>query len=116
MDHFCYLYLSLPYGDVCLLQPCSHLWERADLLALLYVMCFFLFYLFFVTFPFNVQGQVWHLMVSIPGICLLTYLTKMAFLPLLEKMSSATPLSGTIKCLQQSSPQEPKSKACVHIK
>ena len=37
-------------------------WERADLLALFYVMlsCDF------VTFPYGVLGQVWNLIVSIP--------------------------------------------------
>ena len=40
-------------------------WERADLLAVLYVMfsCFF-----FVTFPHGVLDQVWYLIVSIPDI------------------------------------------------
>ena len=28
----------------------------------------------FVTFPCGVLGQVWHLIVSIPDLCLLTYL------------------------------------------
>ena len=41
--------------------------ERADLLALLYVMfsC--------VTFPYGVLGQVWYLIVSISDHCLLPY-------------------------------------------
>ena len=42
-------------------------WERADLLAHLYVMFNFVF----VTFPCGVQGQVWYLIVSIPYLCLL---------------------------------------------
>ena len=37
-------------------------WERADLLALLYVM----FYCVFVIFPFDVTGQVWNLILLIP--------------------------------------------------
>ena len=45
-------------------------WERADLLALLYVM----FYCVFVTFPFGVLGQVWWMVVLIPDLCLLSYL------------------------------------------
>ena len=45
-----YLYLSLPYCDVCFLQPC---WESADLLVFLYV---FFFLLVFVTFLFGVLG------------------------------------------------------------
>ena len=44
-------------------------WERADLLAILYVM----FYCVFVTFPFGVLGLVWYLIVSIPDLCLLPY-------------------------------------------
>ena len=44
-------------------------WERANLLALLYVM----FSCVFVTCPCGVLGQVWYLIVSIPDICLLTY-------------------------------------------
>ena len=46
-------------------------WERADLLALLYVM----FYYIFVTFQCGVLGQVWCLTVSIPELCLLSYFT-----------------------------------------
>ena len=45
-------------------------WEMADLLALLYVM----FYCVFVTFPCGVLGQEWCLIVSIPDVCLLSYL------------------------------------------
>ena len=36
-------------------------WERADLLALLYMM----FSCVFVTFPYGVLGQVWYMIVSI---------------------------------------------------
>ena len=48
-----------------------HNGERADFLALLYVMCFCLF----VTFPYGILGQVWHLIVSIPDLylCRLPY-------------------------------------------
>ena len=42
-------------------------WERADLLALLYA----IFAYVFVTFPYGVLGQVWYLIVWIPGRCLL---------------------------------------------
>ena len=51
-------------------------WEMADLLALLYVM----FYCVFVTFPCGVLGQVWCLIVSIPGLCLSFLLYFLAFL------------------------------------
>ena len=44
-------------------------WERADLLAPLYVM----FACVFVTFPYGVLGQVWYLIVSIPHLYLLSY-------------------------------------------
>ena len=43
--------------------------ERTDLLTLLYVM----FHCVFVTFPCDVMGQVWCLIVSIPDICLYFY-------------------------------------------
>ena len=49
--------------------PCSHMvtcWERADLLAFLYVM-----FLCFVTFPYGVLRKVWYLILSIPDLCLL---------------------------------------------
>ena len=45
--------VCLSYCLVCSLQPCSHLQERANLLALLYVM----FSCVFVTFPFGVLSQ-----------------------------------------------------------
>ena len=44
-------------------------WERADLLALLYVM----FCCVFVTFPCGILGQLWCLIVSILDLCLLSY-------------------------------------------
>ena len=44
-------------------------WERADVLALLYVM----FSCDFVSFPYGVTAKVWYLVVSIPDICLLSY-------------------------------------------
>ena len=56
--------------------PCSLLvtyWERADLLALLYVM----FSCVFVTFPYGVLGQIWYLIVSIPDLCLLSYFAEL---------------------------------------
>ena len=46
--------------------------ERANILALLYVM----FSCVFVTFICGVLGQVWYLIVSIPYLCLLPTLTK----------------------------------------
>ena len=50
--------------------------ERANLMALLYVM----FSCIFVTFSCGVLGQVWYLIVSIPDLCLLIYFVyKMKF-------------------------------------
>ena len=51
----------------CLVVIC---WERANLLAPLYVMVSCVI----VTFPCGVLGQVWYLIVSIPDLSLLTYL------------------------------------------
>ena len=58
------LFLFCPF---CLVVTC---WERADVLALLYV----IFYCVFVTFPCHVLGQVWYLIVLIPDLCLFTYM------------------------------------------
>ena len=72
MDHFCYLCFGfvmlscLFFAALKLVVTC---WERADVLALLYVM----FYCVFGTFPRGVLGQVWCLIVSIPDLCLLSY-------------------------------------------
>ena len=58
--------------------PCSLVvtcWERADILALLYVM----FSCVFVTFPYGVLGLVWYLIVMIPGLCLFPYFLKFKF-------------------------------------
>ena len=61
--------------------PCSIVvisWERADLLALLFVVLSSVF----VTFPYGVLGQVWYLIVSIPELCFfLILLIRYVFLP-----------------------------------
>ena len=49
--------------------------KRINLLALLCVM----FYCVFVTFLCGVLGQGWHLIVSIPDLCLLTYFETMVY-------------------------------------
>ena len=57
----------------CLSVHCSLVitcWERANLVALLYVMVF----LCFCHFPCGLLDQVWNLIVSIPDLCLLTYI------------------------------------------
>ena len=51
-------------------------WERAGLLALLYVM----FSCVFVTFQRGVLGQVWYLIVTIPDHCLLHYFENLGLL------------------------------------
>ena len=43
MHLFCYLCLSLPNCHVCFFQPCGHLSEKADILALLVFLCFWHF-------------------------------------------------------------------------
>ena len=63
MFRVCHVFLSVPCS---LVVTC---WERAELLALLYVA----FYRVFVTFPCDVLGRVWCLIVSIPDLCLLSY-------------------------------------------
>ena len=50
----------------CLVVTC---WERVDLLALVGDV-----YCHFVIFPCGVPGQVWHLIVSFPDLCRLSYL------------------------------------------
>ena len=67
MDHV--LCLSLLCCLVCSLQPCVHLLGKGWLLGSLVCSCIF------VTFPYGVQGQVWYLIVLIPDLCLLVYLT-----------------------------------------
>ena len=59
MFRACHVFLSV---HCCLVFTC---WERADLLAFLYVM----FYCVFVTFPCGILGQVWYLNVSISDLC-----------------------------------------------
>ena len=64
-------YLVMQFHAV-LSVPCSIVityWERADLLAPLFVvLCCVL-----VTFPYGFLGQVWYLIVSIPDLCLPLY-------------------------------------------
>ena len=60
----------LSFCLVCFLQPCGHLLGKADLLARLYVV----FFCVFITFTYAVLGQVWYLTVSIPDLCLPSFL------------------------------------------
>ena len=61
----------------CLVVTC---WERADLLALVGDV-----YCIFDTFLCGILGQVWHLIVSFPDLCLFSYFYKLSyfFLPFL---------------------------------
>ena len=63
----CVLCLSLPYCIICFWSVLVTCLERADLLALLYVM----YSCVFVHYPYGVLGQVWYLIVSISDLCLL---------------------------------------------
>ena len=65
MDHLCYLCLVFVML-CCLVVTC---WDRADLLALMFVMSI----CDFVTFPCGNLGQVWYLIVLIPDLCRLFY-------------------------------------------
>ena len=63
MFRVCHVFLSVHCS---LVVTC---WERADLLALMFVT----FYCVFVVFPCGIFGRVWCLIVSIPDLCLLCY-------------------------------------------
>ena len=65
-------------------------WERADLLALLFVM----YYCVFVTLPCAVLGQVWCLIVSIHDLCLLSNFKSVYTIEKSKSFSFATLLSS----------------------
>ena len=70
MDLYLLFYVCLCFAVLSV--SCSLLvtcWEMAGLLALLHV----LFSCVFVTFPYDVPGQAWYLIVSIPELCLILY-------------------------------------------
>ena len=52
----------------CLVVTC---WERAHVFALVGDV-----YYIFVTFPCDIPGQVWYLIVSFPDLCLLSYIER----------------------------------------
>ena len=62
--HVCHAHLAVPCSLVV-----TYL-DRADLLALLYVM----FSCIFVTIPYGVLDPLWYFIASIPDLCLLPYL------------------------------------------
>ena len=67
----CVSCMSLLYCLVCSLQSCGHLLGNGCPLESPVCDVF----LFFVTFPYGVLGQVWYLIASIPDLCLLPYLS-----------------------------------------
>ena len=65
-------FLSLFMFHVCLYYSVVTYWERTDLLALLCVM----FICVFVAFQYGVPDPVRYLIVLIPELCILLYLSK----------------------------------------
>ena len=69
MDRFCYLCLSVILSCLCftaLKSPAGKGWPLGSLVC-------DVFWGVFVTLPYDVLGQVWHLIVSVPDLCLLYY-------------------------------------------
>ena len=60
-----YVSHAFPSAHCCLVVTC---WERADLLALAGDV-----YCIFISFPCDIMGQVWYLVVSFPDLCRLSY-------------------------------------------
>ena len=87
MVHFCYLCLVCCHAflsfHISLVVLC---WERAGLLARLYLKCSYVFG----TFVCGVLGQVWSLIASIPDICLLTYFNKLNLGMIRQNMSQSS--------------------------
>ena len=68
MDHLFFVSCvshAFPSVQGCLVVTC---WEQADLLALVSVV-----YCICVTFPCDILGQLWYLIVSFPDLCHLSY-------------------------------------------
>ena len=88
--------LYLPCFLVCSLQPCGHLLGKGKPLGSL--VCDVLLY--FVTFPCGVLGLVWHLIVSIPDLCLLTYFVMLScmFLAAWERADLLALLCVVLSC------------------
>ena len=104
-------------------------WERADFLALLYVM----YSCVFITFPYGILGQVWYLIVSILDLCLLLYFVvsfkqEYSHKLLVNGFSQANPGKSVVRftdCLEMTVtvdwPVEPETKhdkgsVCLNIK
>ena len=75
---FCYLCFKFVFTIHVLYSLLITYWERADLLAMMCVI--FSCDGVFVTFPYGVLGQVWYLIVSIPDLCLLTFISVNRFI------------------------------------
>ena len=73
VDHFCNLCFMIVMLSYLFLEALSLVtcWKNADFLALLYV----IFSCVFVTFPYDVLGHQWFLIVSIPDLCIHYFLT-----------------------------------------
>ena len=79
MGFFCVSCVSHAFASVhCFLVVTC--WERADLLAIVDDV-----YCIFVTFACSTLGLVWYLIVSLPDLCRLSYLSKC---PIVEKHMS----------------------------
>ena len=75
MDHFCYLCIVFAMLSCLFIAA---MWSPAGKVARLYVK----FSCVSVTFPYGVLGQVWHLVVMVSDLCLLTYFIHYNFLKL----------------------------------
>ena len=69
MDHLCYLCLVFVMLSRLFIAA---LWSPAGK-GLRYWLLFVMFNCVFVTFPCDILGQVWYLIVSIPDLCRLSY-------------------------------------------
>ena len=69
MDNLCYLCLVLvTLSPLFIAAMWSPAWK-----VLTSWLLFVMFYCVFVTFPCDILGQVWYLIVSIPDLCCLSY-------------------------------------------
>ena len=80
MDHLCYL--CLVFVMLCLFV--AALWSPAGKVLTSWLL-FVMFNCIFVTFPCGILGQVWYLIISIPDLCLLTYLERKTQKSILSK-------------------------------
>ena len=81
MDHLCYLCLVFVMLSRLFIAA---LWSPAGK-GLTSWLLFVMFNCVFVTFPCGILGQVWYLIVSIPDLCLLSYLERKTQKSILSK-------------------------------